>query len=279
MKSITAKKAGLAYEPVAILWSDTAPEKALRIKPGARTCIMPFFAAVLTKGKTAVFDRESYGCPGAKAGLGFGTGYPDAFGGAGLDFMSAFFCKGVESAKNREAYGAVTSHIPEAERAKFIEGERLHRTPAKAEKWMTEEIPLTDIKERCVIFTPLDTVKEGETLAAVIFAADPLQLVGLITLVAAVREGIDPVLVPPMAACQQIGAYVYHEARQPNPRAVLGNTDLAARINVGKAIPEHIFTLAVPFSLFCAMEEEAENGVFDGPIWKELVGSRVQPES
>jgi uncharacterized protein (DUF169 family) len=275
MKSITAKKAGLVYQPVAILWSDIKPEGALQIKPGGRSCIMPFFASVLTKGKTAVFDRESFGCPGAKAGLGFGSGYPGAFGGAGIDFMSAFFCKGLESSSNREAYRAVVNHIPAHEQAKFLEGERLHRTPAKAGKWMTEELPVTDIKERYVIFTPLDKVKEGETPVVVVFAADPLQLVGLITLVAAVREGIDPVLVPPMAACQQIGAYVYGEARREHPRAVLGNTDLAARLTVAAAIPENIFTLAVPFSLFCEMEEEAGNGVFDGPIWKELVAGNT----
>jgi len=135
---------------------------------------------------------------------------------------------------------------------------------------MMEDLPITDIKERYVIFTPLDKVKESETPVVVVFAADPLQLIGLITLVAAVREGIDPVLVPPMAACQQIGAYVYGEARREHPRAVLGNTDLAARLTVRAAIPENIFTLAVPFSLFREMEDEARNGVFDGPIWKEL---------
>lgn len=274
MKSITAEKARLAYKPVAILWSNTKPEGALQIKPGARTCIMPFFASVLTKGKTAVFDRESFGCPGAKAGLGFGTGYPDAFGGAGIEFMSAFFCKGAESSSNREAYGAVTDRVPKNEQAKFIEGERLHRTPEKAKKWMTEELPITDIKERYVIFTPLDCVKEGETPVVVVFAADPLRLTGLITLVAAVREGIDPILVPPMAGCQQLGAYAYGEARREHPRAVLGNTDLAARANVGAAIPENIFTLAVPFALFRDMEEEAKNGVFDGPIWKDLTRNR-----
>jgi uncharacterized protein (DUF169 family) len=274
MKSITAQKARLAFNPVAILWSDTKPEGALQIKPGAMTCIMPFFAQVLTKGRTAVFDRESFGCPGAKAGLGFGTGYPDAFGGAGIEFMSAFFCKGAESSSNREAFCAVANRIPERERAKFLEGERLHKTAAKARKWMTEELPITDIRERYVIFTPLEKVKEGEKPVVIVFAADPLQLTGLITLVAAVREGIDPVLVPPMAGCQQIGAYVYGEARREHPRAVLGNTDLAARANMGTALPENIFTLAVPFSLFREMDEEAENGVFDGPIWKDLTMSR-----
>jgi len=112
MKSITAEKLGLAYEPVAILWSDTKPVGALRIKPGAQTCIMPFFAQVVTRGKTAVFDRESFGCPGARAGLGFGSGYPDAFGGAGIEFMAAFFVKGRESSRDPDAYCATVQHIP-----------------------------------------------------------------------------------------------------------------------------------------------------------------------
>jgi uncharacterized protein (DUF169 family) len=69
MKSITAEKLRLDHEPVAILWSNTKPEGALQIKPHIQTCIMPFFAQVAMKGKTAVFDRETYGCPGARAGL------------------------------------------------------------------------------------------------------------------------------------------------------------------------------------------------------------------
>src|SRR5512133_2892635 len=135
MKSITAKKAGLRFSPVAILWSNTKPEDALQIKPGARTCIMPFFAQVLTRGKTAVFDRESFGCPGARAGLGFGNGYPDAFGGAGVEFMSAFFSRGADSSSNREAFCAIANRIPERDRAKFLEGERLHKSAAKAKRW------------------------------------------------------------------------------------------------------------------------------------------------
>lgn len=73
-----------------------------------------------------------------------------------------------------------------------------------------------------------------------------------------------------MAACQQIGAFAYDEAKKEHPRAVLGYTDLAARANVGKTIPENMFTFAVPFSLFLEMEQEAKDGVFDGPIWKGL---------
>ena len=74
MKSITAEKLRLEYEPVAILWSNTRPDGALQIKPHGQTCIMPYFAQVATKGRTAVFDRESYGCPGAGQALASGTG-------------------------------------------------------------------------------------------------------------------------------------------------------------------------------------------------------------
>jgi uncharacterized protein (DUF169 family) len=274
MKSITAEKLRLTYEPVAILWSDRKPDGALQLKPHAHSCIMYLFAQVVTKGRIAVFDRETFGCPGAIAGLGFGNGYYDAFGGAGTEFMSAFFAKGAESSRDPEAYCRIVERMPERERPKFLRGERLHKTPEKAKRFMTQELPITDIRERYVIYTPLGKVPPDEKPIVVIFVADPLQITGLVTLVGAIREGTDPVRVPPMAACQQIGAFAYEEARKDCPRAVLGWTDLAARANVGKTIPSNTFTFAVPFRLFEEMEEEARDGVFDGPVWQELAGQR-----
>jgi len=274
MKSTIAEKLRLDYEPVAILWSNIKPEGALQMKPHAQTCIMPFFAQVVAKGKTAVFDRETCGCPGARAGLGFGNGYYDAFGGAGIEFMASFFVKGAESSKNPDAYCAIVQHIPEREHAKFMQGERLHKNTEKAKRFMTTDLPITDIAEKYVIFTPLSKVKTSERPIVVIFVANPLQITGLVTLVGAIREGTDPVRVPPMAACQQIGAFVYDEAKSDHPRAVLGYTDLAARVNVGRTLPGNIFTFAVPFSLFEEIEAEAKDGVFDGPIWKGLAGEK-----
>jgi hypothetical protein len=185
--------------------------------------------------------------------------------------MASFFVKGKESSKNPEAYCALVQHIPKRDRAKFVDGERLHKNMEKAKRFMTADLPVADIAEKYVIFTPLSKVKPGEHPVVVIFLADPLQITGLVTLVGAIREGTDPVRVPPMAACQQIGAFVYEEAKKEHPRAVLGYTDLSARENVGKIIPANMFTFAVPFSLFEEMEEEAKDGVFDGPIWKGLM--------
>ncbi len=189
--------------------------------------------------------------------------------------MSAFFVKGAESSKNPEAYCATVQHIPERERAKFLQGERLHKDTEKAKRFMTADLPITDIAEKYVIFIPLGKVKPGERPVVVVFVADPLQITGLVTLVGAIREGTDPVRVPPMAACQQIGAFAYDEATKEHPRAVLGYTDLAARANVGKTIPEKMFTFAMPFSLYLEMEEEAKDGVFDGPIWKGLAAEKT----
>jgi len=154
MKSITADKLRLDHEPVAILWSNTKPEGALQIKPHGQTCIMPFFGQVAMKGKTAVFDRESYGCPGARAGLGFRQRYYDAFGGAGVEFMSAFFVKGQESCKNpggllrnRAAHPRTGADEIPARRAPAQEsGEGKSGS-------MTADLPITDIAEKYVIFT------------------------------------------------------------------------------------------------------------------------------
>jgi len=42
---------------------------------------------------------------------------------------------------------------------------------------------------------------------------------------------------------------------------------------VGETIPRNMFTFAVPYRLFEEMEEEAKDGVFDGPVWLGLAES------
>jgi len=273
MKSNVAQKAGLRFEPVAILWSNTKPEGALQPKPHTVGCVMNFIAQALTKGKTVVFDRETCLCTGARAGLGFGNGYLTAFNGAGVDFMSAFFVKGVASSKDPAAYNAIVQHIPERERDKFIHGERIFSDVESAKRYMTEELPITDIAEKYVIFTPLGKINPDEKPVSVVFLVDPVQLSGLSIFMGTLRDRLDPVLFPArMAACQQIGAAVYAEAKEKQPRAVLGYNDIAARENVDKTIPSNMFTFAVPYSLFLEMEVGATDSVFDGPIWKKVAG-------
>jgi len=276
MKSIIAEKLRLKYEPTAILWSNTKPDGALQIKPHAYACVMMFFAQVATKGKTAVFDRESYGCPGARVGLGFGNGFNGAFGGEGTDFICAFLTKGVESSKNPDAYRQMAEHVPERERQRFLCGERIYRNMERAINHM-ETFPITDISEKYVIFTPLSKVKSGERPVAVVFLADPVQVSGLATLIGSFYEGLDAVYLPPVSGCEQIGIMVYEEAKREHPRAVLGYTDPTARENIGKTIPANMFTFAVPYRLFEEMEEATHEGLFESPTWKAITRDQEAP--
>jgi len=272
VKSIVAQKAGLRYEPVAILWSNTKPEGALQPKPQASGCVMNFIAQALIKKKTVVFDRDTCLCTGARAGLGFGNGYLTAFGGTGVDFMSAFFVRGAASSRDPTAYNAIVQHIPKREQDKFIHGERIFSDVERAKRFMTKDLPITDIEEKYVVFKPLGNVNPDEKPVSVIFLVDPVQFSALSVFVGSIRDRPDPVCFPSrMAACQQIGAAVYAEAKEEKPRAVLGYTDIAARENVGELIPRHMFTFAVPYSLFLEMEAGATDSVFDGPIWKAVV--------
>jgi len=80
MESKTAKALNLKYHPVTILWSDDRPEKAMGFKQGKWGCVMWMLAAA-AKGKTAAFDKSTYGCWGGGVGLGFGNQYLNFPGG------------------------------------------------------------------------------------------------------------------------------------------------------------------------------------------------------
>ena len=75
MQSILFQKLKLSLEPVSICFTDKKPDKAIQFSEGKRGCVGNMLVAA-AKGKTAVFDRKTYGCPGGGVGLGFG----DTFG-------------------------------------------------------------------------------------------------------------------------------------------------------------------------------------------------------
>lgn len=268
MESIIAQKLNPALHPVVLLKSDLKPEKALQPKSGKYLCIMSLFAQSVAKGKTVVFDRETYACPGACAGLGFGTAYDKALGG--YDTFSAFFSKGIEDAEDPEKYREFAEKMPAHITKKLIQGERFHCNREKALKWISEELPLFDFPETYRIIKPLSELQEGETPLSVIFTVNPMHLTTLITLNGAINEGINETVTPQGAACQMIGNYVFNEAKKENPKAVMGLLDLAARHNVKNVLPEDVLTYAMPWEVFLEMEKEAETGIFESPLWLNL---------
>ncbi|MCL4195036.1 MAG: DUF169 domain-containing protein, partial [Thermoguttaceae bacterium] len=80
MESKIRKAIRMELEPVALIWADERPEKAMEFVPGKWGCVM-FLLAAAAKGKTAVAARETFGCWGGGVGLGFGNQYQLYLGG------------------------------------------------------------------------------------------------------------------------------------------------------------------------------------------------------
>ena len=63
MESSIAQALKLKYHPVAVIWTDDRPEKAMGFKQGKWGCVMWMLAAA-AKGKATAFDKSTYGCWG-----------------------------------------------------------------------------------------------------------------------------------------------------------------------------------------------------------------------
>ena len=106
-----------------------------------------------------------------------------------------------EGCRKQQESGSLLCNCTAYSRAragKAPHGERLHRNTDKAKRFMTAYLPITNIAEKYVIFAPLSKVKPYESPVFVVFVADPMQITRLVKLVGAIREGTDPVWVPPM---------------------------------------------------------------------------------
>jgi uncharacterized protein (DUF169 family) len=80
MESKIANAIQMQYAPVVVVLTDERPKEALQFQEGSRGCVVAMLNAA-AKGKTVVFTRETFGCPGGGVGLGFGNLYENFPGG------------------------------------------------------------------------------------------------------------------------------------------------------------------------------------------------------
>lgn len=275
MISKIASAIGLTNNPVALIWSDTAPEDALQFKSGRWGCVVSLFATVATRGKTGVFCRETYGCWGGGVGLGFGNCY-EAFPG-GVAGFCGFLADGNDKTEAGRQIGNGLAQAGAKQLADdFLLGERYLKSPETTEHFL-KALPLCDIPAKYVVVKPLSLVDAAnDVVKNVTFFVEPDPLSALTVLANHTHPEFENIGMPYAAACQVIGILAYRELTQPHPRALVGMTDISARKNTRASLGRTAMSMTIPWPMFLSMEDEVENSFFQRETWHTLQGEHAK---
>jgi hypothetical protein len=233
-------------------------------------CVM-WLAVHAAKGKTAVADIKTFGCFGGGVGLGFGNQYKNF--PRGEEGFCHFLSTGNADRKDGMAIAEkIKPYMTKDSYDNFLYGERYIKSPELVGNFV-KGLPLTEIPANYVVFLPLsdvDPVKEKPQ--TIIFFVNPDQLSALTVLANYGRGDNENVIIPYAAGCQTIGIYPYREAKSAKPRAVVGLTDLSARVYVRKQLGDpNLMTFAAPFAFFEEMEKNVSGSFLERHTWQSLL--------
>ena len=271
MISKVAAAIALTNNPVALVWSDVAPEGALQFKPGGWGCAASVFGTVARKGRTAVFDRATYGCWGGGVGLGFGNCY-ETFPG-GIDGFRGFLSDGNNKTELGCQIGRGLAEAGAKQLADdFLLGERYLKSADATQRFLNA-LPMRDIPAKYVVLKPLsDVVPEVDQVKNVTFFVEPDALSALVVLANQLRPEYENVGIPYAAACQLLGILAYRELESQHPRALVGLTDISARKNTRASLGRNAMSFTIPWPMFLEMEDNVENSFFQRETWRSLIG-------
>lgn len=274
MTSRLSQALSLRYEPLALYYADVEPQEAKSFKKektgkGDWGCAM-FLLSHALNGKTVSFSLDTCHCPGAAAGMGLTTGHYNDFPG-GVKAFCYFLSSGNEgweegramAAKLREG-GASQEMVDD-----FFKGEGFKKNPDLALDYM-KHIPQLPPKGEFVILEPLSKALPDQTPEVVIMLADAVQISALVYQANYARKGLDNVRTPFGSGCQSIGILPMSEATLENPRAVLGLTDISARLYLRKLLGRDLLSFSMPWSLYQEMEANADESFLVRHAWQKL---------
>lgn len=273
MQSQIAVALKLQNEPVALLHTDEKPAGAAQFEPGKWGCVMSLFGAAAYKGKSAVFDRESYGCFGGGYGLGFGDTYAHFPGGhTGFCNFLAHGNAGSESGEQIAAGMAAAGARPEFV-GHFLHGERYRQSSALVRDFVAA-LPQTTIPTRYAAFVPLSACDPAaKAPESVTFLVSCDQFSALTVLANYDRPGLENVALPWAAGCQALGILAYREAQSPQPRCVAGLFDLSARKYLRTLAGADALTFTIPWRRFLEMEANVAGSFLEQEPWLSLRGA------
>jgi uncharacterized protein (DUF169 family) len=238
----------LATSPVAVILTDTKPEGALQFKEGRWGCVGSTMLAV-SRGRTAVFDRESFGCPGGGVGLGFGNQYEQC--NFAIDALLSTGAAAIAEQMNRSS-------------TRMGEGERFFKTPELVRTWLAS-MPITDVPTEYVAMKPFDQLTAEDDVSLLIFFVNADQLSALAVMTGYSRGTRESVIARFGGACQSI-LFGYAEAQRDEPRGIIGFFDIAQRSHVDKAT----LSFTVPWTLFLEMEANVAGSFLEMEDWRKL---------
>jgi uncharacterized protein (DUF169 family) len=270
MESLIAKAIQLQYQPVALLWSNEKPQGAMQFHENKWGCVM-WLAAHAAKGKSAVADAKTFGCFGGGVGLGFGNQYKN-FPGGEEGFCHFLSTGNAEREGGMEIAEKIKPYMTKESYDHFLHGERNIKSPELVEKFI-QSLPLTEIPATYVVFRPISDIDPArEKPQTIIIFVNSDQLSALTVLANYGRGDNENVIIPYAAGCQTIGIYPYREAKSKRPRAVVGLTDLSARVYVRKQLGDpNLMTFAVPFAFFEEMEKNVSGSFLERHTWQSLL--------
>jgi hypothetical protein len=118
-------------------------------------------------------------------------------------------------------------------------------------------------------------VKAGREIPKVIvFFVDPDQLSALVVLANYDRQNNENVIIPYAAGCQTMGIYAYREAEAERQRAVVGLTDLSARVYIRKQLGDNLMTFTLPLQMYEEMEGNVRGSFLERPTWQTLLKAK-----
>lgn len=266
------KAIGLRTHAVGLCWADAAPQEAIQFKPGRWGCIVSVFATAAARGRVGVFDRSTYGCWGGGVGLGFGNCY-ETFPG-GIDGFCRFLADGNEkSGEGRRVGEQVAAWGDPGMTDDFLHGERYLKNEGVTERFV-QALPMRDISKPYVVVKPLNQIDpDHDDVKNITIFADPDQLSALVVLANYTDPDRENVAVPWAAACQVMGVFAYRELEREHPRALVGLTDLSARLHVRGSLGKDVLSFTMPWPVFLQMENNVEGSFLQRRTWQEVQGA------
>jgi len=221
--------------PITFYYTDDDRFREDLLPAKGHTCLIGQLAMV-RKGRTLSFDKDSIGCGGGKRYLGFDTETTPEF---------AYF---------------LSCGIPGK-----LEGERYKKTPEIVrEMWAKAE--RLEAPGKYAVFKRWDKLEEGDAPAVVIFFAEADVLSGLFTLANFEESEVNGVIAPFGAGCGTICQHPYLEKDKERPRGVLGMFDVSAR----PFVAGEVLTFAAPMKKFERMVEDMEESFLITRSWQKV---------